>query len=151
MKSYKPRSLLIDSGGGWFDSDSSPMAGVFGDPALTLCFSGEETRLFSDSTEKTSSEDPLRFVERLAAEGYTALGYISYEYFEYTTPGIKTLKRKEEEGLPLVFFHFYEQNGFYIGPCEEALSVSASSGGIAPGAIRTRTSGRRSTLRRFPR
>ncbi|MYH39389.1 MAG: anthranilate synthase component I family protein [Candidatus Dadabacteria bacterium] len=133
MKSYKPRSLLIDSGGGWFDSGSSPMAGVFGDPVLTLCFSGGKTRMFSDSTEETSSEDPLRFVERLAAEGYTALGYISYEYFRYTTPGVRTSERKGEEKLPLVFFHFYEQSGFYVGSCEEALSVPASSAENCPG------------------
>lgn len=127
MKFDKPRSLLIDSGGGWFDSPSSPTAGVFGDPALTLCFSGEGTKLFSDSGEETFSEDPLCFVERLTAEGYTALGYISYDYLRYTTPGIATSETKEGERLPLVFFHFYEKNGFHVAPCEEVLPVPSPS------------------------
>ena len=115
MKLDKPRSLLIDSGGGWFDSGSSPTAGVFGDPALTLSFSGDGTKLFSGSGEETFSEDPLCFVEKLAAEGYTALGYISYDYLLYTTPGVATSEGKEGERLPFVFFHFYEKDGFYLG------------------------------------
>ena len=134
MKSYKPRSLLIDAGGGWFDSDSPPMAGVFGDPALSLYFSGDGTRVFSDSGEKTFSEDPLSFVERLAAEGYTALGYISYDYLRYTTPGIAISDEKEGERLPFLFFNFYEKDGFYVAPFEEALPASASSAKSRPGA-----------------
>lgn len=135
MKFDKPRSLLIDSGGGWFGSDSAPMAGVFGDPSLTLCFSGEETKVFSGSEEQVFSQEPLCFVERLAAEGYTALGYISYDYLRYTTPGVVTSEMKEGERLPLVFFHFYDKDGFYLVPSEEALSALAypaekPSGGV---------------------
>ena len=126
MKLDKPRSLLIDSGGGWFDSGASPTAGVFGDPALTLCFSGDGTKLFSGSGEETFSEDPLCFVEKLAAEGYTALGYISYDYLRYTTPGVATSEGKEGERLPFVFFHFYEKDGFYLAPCEEAFAAAPS-------------------------
>ncbi|MYI73732.1 MAG: hypothetical protein F4079_05515, partial [Candidatus Dadabacteria bacterium] len=80
MKLHRPKSLLIDSGAGWFDSGSSATAGIFGDPALTLCFSSDGTKVFSRSGEETFSEDPLGLVEKLAAEGYTALGYISYDY-----------------------------------------------------------------------
>ena len=134
MKLDRPRSLLIDSGGGWFDSDSAPTAGVFGDPALTLCFSGDGTRVFSDSGEKTFTEDPLSCVEKLAAEGYTALGYISYDYLSYTTPGVAASDAKEGERLPFLFFNFYEKDGFCVVPCEEALasvpSEKTCSGGL---------------------
>ncbi len=122
MKLDRPKSLLIDSGGGWFDSNSSATAGIFGDPALTLCFSGDGTRVFSRSGEKTFSEDPLGLVEKLAAEGYTALGYISYDYLSYTTPGVATSDPKQGERLPFLFFHFYEKEGFYTAPWEEATS-----------------------------
>ena len=126
MKSYTPTSLLIDSGGGWFDSGSSPMAGVFGDPAFTLCFSNDETKVRSGSREEMVFEDPLAFVERMTTRGYTALGYISYDYLRYTTPGIETSETKAGR-LPLVFFHFYEKTDFCVAPCKDVLSASVSS------------------------
>ena len=134
MKFDRPRSLLVDSGGGWFDSGSSPAAGIFGDPALTLRFSGDGTRVFFDSGEETLAEDPLCFVERLAAEGYTALGYISYDYLSYTTPGVVTSDAKEGEKLPFLFFNFYEKDNFRVVPCEEALA-SAAPGKVCPGTL----------------
>ncbi len=123
MKLDRPKSLLIDSGGGWFDSGSSATAGIFGDPAVTLCFSSDGTKVFSRSGEKTFSEDPLGLVEKLAAEGYTALGYISYDYLSYTTPGVATSDAKQGEMLPFLFFHFYEKDDFYTAPLEEVLSA----------------------------
>lgn len=132
MKLDRPRSLLIDSGGGWFDSGSSPAAGVFGDPALTLRFSDDGTRILSDSGEDIFAEDPLCFVEKLVAEGYTALGYISYDYLSYTTPGVATSDAKEGERLPFLFFNFYEKDDFCVLPCEDALADVASEN-ICPG------------------
>ena len=123
MKLDRPKSLLIDSGGGWFDSGSSATAGIFGSPALTLRFSGDGTRVFSRSGEKTFSEDPLGLVEKLVAEGYTALGYISYDYLSYTTPGVATSDAERGERLPLLLFHFYEKDGFHTAPWEEVLSA----------------------------
>lgn len=119
----RPKSLLIDSGGGWFDSGSSATAGIFGNPARTLCFSSDGTKVFSRSGEKTFSEDPLGLVEELVAEGYTALGYISYDYLSYTTPGIATSDAKRGERVPFLFFHFYEKDGFYTAPWNEVLSA----------------------------
>jgi len=134
MKFDKPKSLLIDSGGGWFDSRSSPMAGVFGEPDIAVCFSGDGTRVFSDSREEVFPEDPLCFVERLAAEGYTALGYISYDYLRYKTPGIVTSGDGDEvEQLPFLFFNFYNKNSFYTTSCEEALAVASSRKGCPGG------------------
>ncbi len=132
MKLDRPRSLLIDSGGGWFDSNCSATAGIFGDPAFTLCFSGDGTRVFSDSGEETFSEDPLSLVEKLAADGYTALGYISYDYLSYTTPGIATSDAKQGDRLPFLFFHFYEKDGFCTAPWEEVLSAVPQHG-TSPG------------------
>ncbi len=123
MKLDRPKSLLIDSGGGWFDSGSSATAGIFGDPAVTLCFSSDGTKVVSRSGEKTFSEDPLGLVEKLAAEGYAALGYISYDYLSYTTPGVATSNAKQGERLPFLFFHFYEKDDFYTAPLEEVLSA----------------------------
>ncbi len=128
MKLDRPKSLLIDSGGGWFDSGSSATAGLFGDPALTLCFSSDGTRVFSESGEKTFSEDPLGLVEKLAAEGYAALGYISYDYLSYTTPGVATSNAKQGERLPFLFFHFYEKDDFYTAPLEEVFSALPKQG-----------------------
>lgn len=119
----RPKSLLIDSGGGWFDSGSSATAGIFGNPAVTLCFSSGGTKVVSRSGEKTFSEDPLGLVEKLVGEGYTALGYISYDYLSYTTPGIVTSDAKQGERLPFLFFHFYEKDGFYTAPWDEVLSA----------------------------
>ena len=123
MKFHKPKSLLIDSGGGWFDSDSSATAGVFGDPALTLCLCGEQTSLLYRSGQEICLEDPLDFIERTAAKGYTALGYISYDYLSRTTPGVRTSDKKDGERFPLLLFHFYTEKDFYTVPWEE---ISAS-------------------------
>ncbi len=115
---------MIDSGGGWFDSGSGPTAGVFADPAFTLSFSDGKTRVFSRSAEETfSSEDPLDLIEKLTAGGYTALGYISYDYRSYTTPGVAASDAKRAKKLPLLLFHFYEKDGFYEAPLQEILSA----------------------------
>ncbi|MCY3986136.1 MAG: anthranilate synthase component I family protein [Candidatus Dadabacteria bacterium] len=123
MKLHKSKSLLIDSGGGWFDSDSSAIAGVFSDPALTLCFCGKETKLLYGSREEICLEDPLDFIERTAGEGYISLGYISYDYLSLTTPGVNTSDEKDGERFPLLLFHFYPKENFYTVPWEE---ISAS-------------------------
>lgn len=110
MKLGKPSSLLVDSGGGWFDSPS-PVAGVFRKPRFSLSFSGGKSRLFSGSGERELDEEPLGFLERRVSEGCAAVGYISYDYLEHTTPGATT-SGLEEKSLPLLFFHFYGKEDF---------------------------------------
>ena len=110
MKLGKPSSLLVDSGGGWFDSPA-PVAGVFRKPRFTLRFSEKKPRLLSGSGETELDEEPLEFLERRVSEGCAAVGYISYDYLEHTTPGAKTSGR-EGKPLPLLFFHFYGEEDF---------------------------------------
>ena len=127
MKSQKPKSLLIDSGGGWFDSIGTPTAAIFGDPKFTLCFDDDGLRIFSDSGEKSCEEDPLSFVEKSVARGYAALGYISYEYLVYTVPEVSILGEKRKSRLPFLFFHFYETEDFRIVSYEDDPEVSGPS------------------------
>ena len=148
MKLDRPKSLLIDSGGGWFDSGSSATAGIFGDPALTLRFSGGGTRVFSRSGERTFSEDPLGLVEKLTAEGYTALGYISYDYLSYTTPGVAASDAERGERLPFLFFHFYEKDGFHTVPWEEVLAAVPRER-TGPGALPRSNIGREEYARKI--
>lgn len=127
MNLHRPRSLLIDSGGGWFDSGLSPVAGVFGRPVHTLSFSRGKTQVYSGSKVHTISDDPLSTVEQLAADGYTALGYVSYDYLRYTMPEVALSMHGTNGTPPLVFFHFYGTNDFRITPWKEALAASVSS------------------------
>ncbi len=125
MKFDQPISLLIDSGSGWFDATSSPIAGIFGVPAFTLSFSGDEVRLWSGSEEMTSGENPLLHVELFTSQGYTAIGYISYDYLAYTTPGITTSGVEKEDELPLLFFNFYKNDGFCTIPYEDEHALTS--------------------------
>ncbi len=120
MKSDEPSSLLMDSGRGWFSSDGDGSFGFFGKPAFSLRFCGDRTKIFSGTAEKDSTDNPVYLVEKLASEGYTALGYISYDYFSYTTPGIGVSETKRGENLPLLFFNFYEKDGFHLSEIDKS-------------------------------
>lgn len=118
MKLGKPSSLLVDSGGGWFDSPF-PSAGVFRKPAFTMSFAGGVARLVSGSGETRLGHDPLGFLESRVSEGFAAVGYISYDYLEYTAPGAVAGGGKEGRRLPLLLFHFYGEDDFRVVPWEE--------------------------------
>ena len=97
------------------------MAGVFGEPELTLSFSGSSCSVRSDSWRGCCTDDPFHFIEDRAAEGYTALGYISYDYFRHLGLGAEEDAPKPE--LPIAQFHFYDKSGFRLVPCQEALAA----------------------------
>lgn len=115
-----PNSLLIDAGGGWFDAGSVPLAGVFYEPAFTLRYDGTACNLSSGQRKEPLADNPLRLIEERSAEGYTALGYISYDYFrqlcQMPSVGVPVPE------LPLVHFNFYRESDFRIAPCEQVLA-----------------------------
>jgi len=121
MPALVPGSLLLDAGGGWFDAEDVPMAGVFGDPELTLSVSGSSCRVHSGSWRGRCAEDPFRFIEDRTAEGYTSLGYLSFDYFRHLDFGAK--KDAPKAGLPIALFHFYGSSGLRLIPCQEALAA----------------------------
>ena len=134
MKSDELSSLLMDSGRGWFNSDGDATIGFFGKPAFSLCFCENGTKIFSGSEGKEATDNPICLVEKLASEGYTALGYISYDYFRYTTLGISASEIKQGEKLPLLFFNFYEKDSFYTSTKDKPTRgpVKASANPVLP-------------------
>lgn len=68
----------------------------------------------------------MRFVEDRASEGYAAVGYISYDYLEYTMSGVATSPEKQGKEFPLLFFHFYKKDDFHIIPLSELLGDSSA-------------------------
>ncbi len=100
-------SVLIDSGGGWFNSEK-PTAMLFGKPHLSIRFLNSKIHLFSDERNHIFSADPIAVLDEYTSKGYYAIGYIGYNYLEYTNRGFKTSEKKDGTKFPQVYFHFYK-------------------------------------------
>lgn len=108
-------SILIDSGGGWFNS-KQPISLLFHKPEFSLRFLNGKAKFFSDKSDFTFSDDPLKLLEDNVSKGYYAVGYIGYNYLEYTNKGFKTSEKKDGIKFPQIFFHFYRLKDFVKVP-----------------------------------
>ncbi len=109
-------ALLIDSGNGWLDSNV-PSYLIFKRPEFSVSSSkGNTTKVTRTATQK-SFENPLEQLQRYLDKGYTALGYIGYDFLS----GIHDRKDPVSEltvddyGVPDTYFHFYRDRDITRG------------------------------------
>lgn len=111
-------ALLFDSGSGWNQSGESSYVCFF-KPDFSLISRGTSTRIQNSSKDTTSDRHPLEILKEVMAEGYIAVGYIAYEYSEFTQEGFSPARSKEGERFPNMHFLFYRTEDICSGKIGE--------------------------------
>ena len=114
-------SVFIDSGNGWFEN-SNPNYSALGLEEAVGSFSsdGIRTKIRFNNNIESLNEDPLQILDHFLAQGYTAVGYIGYEYSRYTMEGYKPNSPKEGDAFPDTNFLLYK-NVQQPTPCTNEL------------------------------
>ena len=120
MSIHSPSALIIDSGGGWFDSEN-PTVGLFQKPNHSITYIDNKVKIISDETDKSFLKNPLSVLEENISKGYIGLGYIGYNFVQSTNKGFKS-RRKEGKIFPQIFFNFYKQSDYIEIPFNSAES-----------------------------
>ena len=107
-------ALLLDSGSGWLNNGDESYL-IFNDPEFSIFSIDNELTVVSSTNKKTISGDPILELQKKLNEGYTALGYIGYEYSKYTNEKFKQIRKKDGEELPQTYFHFYKEDFIETG------------------------------------
>ena len=109
-------SLLLDSGGGWCgDERKTPSYIAFRRPEITFSSNGEEVTIKSNGSTKTISADPLEVLDDYLNQGYIAVGYIGYEFSQYTNEGFDPIHKKDGDKFPDVNFLLYKRDSMVVG------------------------------------
>ncbi|MGH7884451.1 MAG: aminodeoxychorismate synthase component I, partial [Thermodesulfobacteriota bacterium] len=107
MNIQNSSSILIDSGGGWFNTKKAA-AILFNKPQFSLSFSNDKIKIFSAKNDSIYFGDPISHIEEYVSKGYYGVGYIGYDYLEKTNSKFKSSATKEGTESPQLFFHFYK-------------------------------------------
>ena len=131
-------ALFLDSGGGWSGGPlSSEVSIVCGDPDLTISCQDGKTRIGSLCGPEIMTKNPLDVLDIYLSEGYTAAGYIGYEYSKYTDTGFRPVRRKDGYRCPDLVFNLYEPDKVHmmdIGELRGRLSFATKNTDISTGA-----------------
>jgi aminodeoxychorismate synthase component I len=108
--------LLLDSGGGWFGADEKSGTFIrFGKPKGFFYADRGIVTINTPAGTLQTERDPLTVLEGLLSEGYTAVGYIGYEYSRYADSGFIPARVKEGDIFPDVKFFLYRENDILRG------------------------------------
>ncbi len=111
-------SLFIDSGNGWFaNEEGSPSYVTLAEPVGSFSFRDDRVKIQFGEDINLVDADPLEVLDGLIAQGYTAVGYIGYEYSRYTMEGFVPSYDKDGESLPELNFLLYKNSKAPI-PCK---------------------------------
>lgn len=106
--SNKYASILLDSGNGWFSGETDSYTYLaYGKPEISLSSVGQQVIIKSDEITNVLNTDPLEVLDDLLEQGYTAIGYIGYEYSRYTIDGFVPKRKKYGDKYPDVNFLLY--------------------------------------------
>ncbi len=113
-------SLLLDSGGGWCgDQREIPSYIAFTQPEVSFSSNGWEVTIKSHGSAKLINADPLEVLDDYLNQGYIAVGYIGYEYSQYTNEGFNPVHKKEGDKFPDVSFLLFKHESMVVGDYEE--------------------------------
>ncbi len=133
------RALLIGSGGGWSSADVL----LLEDQSLSLTFQNGTSILRSGTRELRRGRDYLAMFEEILNQGYIAVGYLGYEFFQSLQPDFKRSPGKNGQLLPDASFMFFEEGKLQkkkLGEWHEDLeSASASQVNHTPHSNMTKT------------
>jgi aminodeoxychorismate synthase component I len=119
-------ALLLDSGGGWNQTEDSSYI-YFGKPEFSLyCMDGCVT-IQNSSKDPYYNRHPLAVLMEVLSEGYVAVGYIAYEFSEFTQEGFSPTRRKDGERFPDMHFLLYRAEHVTSGRIDElAYGINAT-------------------------
>ncbi len=105
----KYSSILIDSGNGWFANESESFSCLALDrPSGSLSSLGSELTIKIHDSGQLINADPLEILDDFVSQGYTAVGYIGYEYSRYTMEGFVHSSDKDGDKFPELNFLLYK-------------------------------------------
>lgn len=118
----KYTSLLLDSGNGWFNGNNkNPSYLAFTNPRITFSATGHKVKITSDGVENLIDSDPLELLEDYLGQGFLAVGYVGYEYSQYTMEGFSPSYNKEGHKFPDIQFLLYDPETAVSGDTKEFL------------------------------
>ena len=111
----RPTAVLIDSDCGW-ENSGKPKAKIFGSPSFTVSSSKGVIHFHSPNSKKNYNGNPIEELEKYLGDGFTCVGYISYEYSKFTNKKFTIKRSKEGFNTYDTCFHFYKED--QIDDCE---------------------------------
>lgn len=110
------QALLVSSGKGWHSKRRSVIC--LEEPSFSIRFQNGVSILKS-RTKLQHSKNPLTMLEELLNEGYIAVGYFGYEFFQFLQPDFTPSQRKNGHLFPLASFLFFSEDKFQEKKFEE--------------------------------
>jgi aminodeoxychorismate synthase component I len=114
-------ALLLDSGGGWNQKEDSSYI-CFGKPKFSLSSTDGCISIQNSSKDPDFNRHPLEILREVLSDGYIAVGYISYEFSEFTQEGFSPTRLKDGERFPDMHFLFYKAEDITSGRIGELAS-----------------------------
>jgi len=114
-------ALLLDSGGGWNQKEDSSYI-CFGKPKFSLSSTDGCISIQNSSRDPDLNRNPLEILRGVLSDGYIAVGYISYEFSEFTQEGFSPTRLKDGERFPDMHFLFYKAEDITSGRIGELAS-----------------------------
>jgi aminodeoxychorismate synthase component I len=146
----KPCSaLFLDSGGGWTPNRKDSFI-IFTRPALSLLSRDGIATVNLPDREFSTSRNPISLLEGYLNEGYTAVGYLGYEFSRFTEEGFEPFAEKEGDRVPDLYFLFFrgedtvsgeihDLRKYLISDAYQGFSDSPSFGGAVNPAARPKS------------
>lgn len=103
------QALLVSSEGGWSSKRDSVIC--LGEPSLSLTFQNGVSILKS-GTKLRYGRNPLAMLEELLKQGYIAVGYFGYEFFQFLQPDFTPSPEKNGHLFPLASLLFFDEDKF---------------------------------------
>jgi len=111
----KPTAILIDSDCGW-ENSGKPNAKIFGSPYFTVSSNNGVINFHSPNSKKKYNGNPIEELEKFLGDGFTCVGYISYDYSKFTNKKFTSKRSKDGFNEYETCFHFYKED--QIEECE---------------------------------
>ena len=119
-----PTAILLDSGSGWVNA-GVPKVKILNNPSFSIRSRGGVIYYHSLSLEKKYEADPIEELQKFLDKGFISVGYISYEYSQFTNSKFKIKNKKEGFSAYDTYFHFYKDREIEILNYDDLIGVLA--------------------------
>ncbi|RLG57858.1 MAG: aminodeoxychorismate synthase component I [Hadesarchaea archaeon] len=106
IKPVEKRAILISSGGGWTNKDSTL---VLEHPEVSLTFQNGISFLEHRGRGLKLRKNPLKVVVEMLNRDYIGVGYLGYEFSQFLEPSFKSVRQKDGAPLPDLSFLFFDR------------------------------------------